>query len=68
MTGTVDQVLISPGDEVKTGQNLMVMIAMKMEHAITAPKDGIVEKVLYEVGQTAEKGSLLVKYIEAEEE
>jgi len=67
MTGTVDQVLVAPNQEVKAGQNLMIMIAMKMEHAITAPKDGTIEKVLYEVGQTAEKGSLLVKYVEAEE-
>ena len=64
MTGNVDQVLVQAGDEVKAGQNLIIMIAMKMEHSIKAPKDGKIDKVLYEVGQTVEKGAPLVKFEE----
>jgi len=67
MTGTIDQVLIKDGVEVKQGDNVIIMIAMKMEHAIKAPKDGVIERVLYQVGQTAEKGSVLIKYQEEEE-
>jgi len=64
MTGTVDQVLVKEGDHVKAGQNLIIMIAMKMEHTIKAPNDGVISGVLYEVGQTAEKGAPLVKFAE----
>jgi len=68
MTGNVDQVLVKVGDEVKAGQNLIIMIAMKMEHSIKAPKDGKIEKVLYDVGQTVLKGAPLVKFEENEED
>ena len=67
MTGNVDQVLVKVGDEVKAGQNLIIMIAMKMEHSIKAPKDGKIDKVLYDVGQTVLKGAPLVKFEESEE-
>ena len=42
------------------GQALAVMEAMKMEHTISAPHDGVVEELLYGVGdQVAEGGELL---------
>lgn len=62
MTGTVDQVLVKEGQEVKSGEPLIVMIAMKMEHTIKAPKDGVIEAVLYKEGETAEKESPLVRF------
>jgi 3-methylcrotonyl-CoA carboxylase alpha subunit len=51
---------VAAGDAVKAGQPLAVMEAMKMEHTIAAPRDGVVDQVLYAVGdQVAEGGELL---------
>ena len=61
MTGKVEKVLVSAGDAVTEGQPLVVMIAMKMEHTIRSPRDGIVESVLYGEGDQADKGALLVR-------
>jgi 3-methylcrotonyl-CoA carboxylase alpha subunit len=48
------------GDRVQRGQALAVMEAMKMEHTLHAPHDGMVEELLYAVGdQVAEGGELL---------
>ena len=51
MTGTVTQVVVTPGTEVKQGDLLMTMVAMKMEHAIKAPKDGVIKSVLANEGE-----------------
>ena len=61
MTGKVEKVMVSPGDSVIEGQPLVVMIAMKMEHTIRSPRNGVVESVFYNEGDQADKGSLLVK-------
>ncbi|XP_076806548.1 methylcrotonoyl-CoA carboxylase subunit alpha, mitochondrial-like [Clavelina lepadiformis] len=67
MTGKIEKVLVSPGDNVTRGQPLVVMIAMKMEHTIRAPRDGVVESVRYAEQESAEKGALLVKLKELDE-
>ena len=60
MPGKVVSFLIKAGDTVRRGQALAVMEAMKMEHTISAPHDGLVEELLYAVGdQVAEGGALL---------
>ncbi len=60
MPGKVVSFLAKAGDRVKQGQALAVMEAMKMEHTISAPHDGVVEELLYGVGdQVAEGGELL---------
>ncbi|HEX7384115.1 MAG TPA: acetyl/propionyl/methylcrotonyl-CoA carboxylase subunit alpha [Burkholderiaceae bacterium] len=60
MPGKVVAFLARAGDAVKKGQPLAVMEAMKMEHTITAPRDGTVAELLYAVGdQVAEGGELL---------
>ena len=45
MPGKVIAVDVSEGDSVKAGQRLMVLEAMKMEHALTAPFDGTVSEL-----------------------
>lgn len=62
MTGTIEKIMVSEGQEVKEGEALVIMIAMKMEHTIRAPQDGVIEKVLYEKGETAERYAKLVKF------
>jgi 3-methylcrotonyl-CoA carboxylase alpha subunit len=60
MPGKVVSFLAQAGDAVLRGQALAVMEAMKMEHTISAPRDGVVAELLYSVGdQVAEGGELL---------
>ena len=60
MPGKVVSFLAQAGDTVQRGQALAVMEAMKMEHTITSPRDGVVEELLYAVGdQVTEGGELL---------
>jgi acetyl/propionyl-CoA carboxylase alpha subunit len=50
MPGKVVAVIAANGQQVKKGEPLVIMEAMKMEHTIAAPSDGLVEEVLYQVG------------------
>ncbi len=66
MPGLVKAVLVSPGDRVERGQRLAVLEAMKMEHALTAGRDAVVEEVLAAEGAQVEAGATLV-VLKAEE-
>nr|XP_060623423.1 methylcrotonoyl-CoA carboxylase subunit alpha, mitochondrial isoform X1 [Anolis sagrei ordinatus] len=66
MTGTIEKVFVKAGDKVQVGDPLMVMIAMKMEHTIRAPKAGIIKKVLYQEGSQANRHTPLVELVEEE--
>ncbi|ETD70029.1 3-methylcrotonyl-CoA carboxylase subunit alpha [Pelistega indica] len=61
MPGKIISLAVNTGDVVKAGQALLVMEAMKMEHTITAPKDGKVEEVFYAVGDQVTEGAELIK-------
>jgi 3-methylcrotonyl-CoA carboxylase alpha subunit len=61
MPGKVSAVLVEPGATVQRGQTLMVIEAMKMEHAIAAPSDGVVESVGFAAGALVEEGVELLK-------
>jgi 3-methylcrotonyl-CoA carboxylase alpha subunit len=61
-------VLVESGAVVARGAPLIVLEAMKMEHSITAPADGRVERVNYAVGDLVEEGAELVAFdIEGED-
>ena len=62
MPGKVVAVLASSGQEVKKGEPLVIMEAMKMEHTISAPSDGLVEEVLYQVGDQVADGAPLLAF------
>ncbi|QYF95276.1 acetyl/propionyl/methylcrotonyl-CoA carboxylase subunit alpha [Massilia sp. PAMC28688] len=62
MPGKVVAVLASKGQEVKKGEPLVIMEAMKMEHTIAAPTDGLVEEVLYQVGDQVTDGAPLLAF------
>jgi pyruvate carboxylase len=59
--GCVLKVLVKEGDEVKEGQSLLVIEAMKMETNITAPVSGKVEYVGAKEAQQVKTGELLIK-------
>ena len=56
MPGKVTAVLISPGAAVKRGERLMLIEAMKMEHAVVAPADGTVAVIHFAAGALVEEG------------
>ena len=66
MPGKVLEILCEEGDVVEEGQTLIVMEAMKMEHRITAPRDGKVENFHVTIGDQVEKEQLLVSLEEEE--
>jgi len=62
MPGNVIRVLVKAGDEVSSGQPLLVLEAMKMEHTINAPADGIVEQVFFQTGDLVQNDAELIKF------
>jgi len=62
MPGNVIRVLVKAGDEVSSGQPLLVLEAMKMEHTIVAPANGIVEEVLFQPGDLVQNDAKLVEF------
>ncbi|XP_077344021.1 methylcrotonoyl-CoA carboxylase subunit alpha, mitochondrial [Lithobates pipiens] len=67
MTGTIEKVFVKAGDKVEAGDPLMVMIAMKMEHTIRAPKAGTIKKVHFKEGVQASRHAPLVEFEEESE-
>ena len=61
MPGKVVSFAVKVGDTVKAGQALAVMEAMKMEHTIHAPKEGVVAELLYAPGDQVADGAELLK-------
>ena len=61
MPGVVTRVMVAAGDEVKKGQPLVALEAMKMEHLIRAPRDGRVSVVAAKLGDMAQGGMALVE-------
>lgn len=60
MPGQVLAVHVAPGDEVRAGQALIVLEAMKMEHVIGAPHSGVVREVYVSAGQQVDGGTDLL--------
>lgn len=61
MPASVVAVLKNKGDTVTTGERLMVLEAMKMEHTVHAPYDGRITDLFYSVGAQVEEGAELLK-------
>lgn len=67
MPGVIEKVLVTPGTQVQKGDPLVVMIAMKMEYIIKAPKDAKVQTISYNEGETVAKGTTLVHFEEEDQ-
>ena len=59
MPGTVVRVGVEVGDKVVVGQGLVWLEAMKMEHTVSAPADGVVTELAVSAGQQVEVGAVL---------
>ena len=57
--GTVIAVARQPDERIDPGEALVVLEAMKMEHAVHAPHPGVVTEVLVQPGQQVDAGSVL---------
>jgi 3-methylcrotonyl-CoA carboxylase alpha subunit len=62
MPGTITAIITSPGAHVAKGERLVVMEAMKMEFALTAPADGVVSRLPFAVGTLVPEGAALVEF------
>jgi biotin carboxyl carrier protein len=62
MPGLILDIQVSAGQEVKEGDPLLVLEAMKMENVILSPRDGIIKKVAVQIGAAVEKKHLLVEF------
>ena len=65
MPGKIIAIAVAPGDKVVKGQKLLTLEAMKMEHSLTAPFDGVVAELNASEGGQVQVDTLLVK-VEAE--
>ncbi|WP_326541132.1 acetyl/propionyl/methylcrotonyl-CoA carboxylase subunit alpha [Pseudorhodoferax sp.] len=61
MPGKLVGFMAKAGERVKRGQPLAVMEAMKMEHTISAPRDGLVQELLYASGDQIAEGAELLR-------
>ncbi|MDR9457703.1 MAG: acetyl-CoA carboxylase biotin carboxyl carrier protein subunit [Salegentibacter sp.] len=61
MPGLILDVMVKEGDEVKEGDYLLVLEAMKMENTLSAPRDGVVKAISVEKGQGVDKNQLLIE-------
>ncbi len=68
MPGSVLRVAAAVGDTVTAGQPLIWLEAMKMEHTITAPADGVLIELSVSAGQQVEVGAVLARVDAGEDE
>ena len=62
MPGLVLNILVEDGQEIKKGDALIVLEAMKMENILKSPADGKVKKVAVKKGVAVEKGQILIEF------
>jgi len=60
MPGKVLRYVVSLGQEIKKGQGLVIVEAMKMENELQSPKDGVVKSISSSAGATVDGGTLLL--------
>jgi len=62
MPGLIIDLRIKAGDNVKAGEPLLILEAMKMENILKSPGDGLVKTVKVKKGDSVEKGQVLVEF------
>ncbi|GAB3520264.1 acyl-CoA carboxylase biotin carboxyl carrier protein subunit [Emticicia fontis] len=62
MPGLIYEMKVKVGDEVKKGDILLILVAMKMENAIKATGDGKVKSIKVKTGETVEKNHIIMEF------
>ncbi len=62
MPGLIYEMKVQVGDEVKKGDILLILVAMKMENAIKATGDGVVKSIKIKTGETVEKNHIIMEF------
>jgi biotin carboxyl carrier protein len=62
MPGLIFAINIKEGDEVKKGDPIMILEAMKMENILKSPGDGIVKSIIVKQGDSVEKNQVLINF------
>ena len=62
MPGMVLTILVTEGQDIKKGDPLIVLEAMKMENVLKSPTDGIVKKIAVNKGIAVEKNQILIQF------
>lgn len=65
MPGKIVKIFVKPGDEVKAGDPILIMEAMKMENEMRASADVKIKEVLVKEGENVESGEELVTFVKA---
>ena len=61
MAGTIVRVYVQEGEEVQAQQTLVILTAMKMEHAVTAPYTGKIKRIHPREGEVVKGGAVLLE-------
>ena len=59
MPGTILKYNVKLGDQVSKGDQILILEAMKMENALSAPKSGIITEIAFKEGDLVSKGDIL---------
>ncbi len=62
INGKIEKIFVKEGDEVKEGDVLIVVEAMKMESSVISHRDGTIELISVEEGESVEAGQLLITF------
>jgi biotin carboxyl carrier protein len=63
MPGLVLSINVTAGQEVKKGDSLLILEAMKMENMLKSTTDGVVKKIYVTIGDKVEKGQVLIEFV-----
>ena len=61
MPGTITNILVNNGQNVRKGDVLAILEAMKMENEIVAPRDGVINNISVDKGQNVNHGEKLLE-------
>ncbi|MCV0397898.1 MAG: hypothetical protein K5872_10345 [Rhizobiaceae bacterium] len=68
MPGAVVSLAKAEGDQVRRGETVLTIESMKLQTALTAPRDGVIERIVRQEGQTFDKDEAVVLLVPLEED
>jgi biotin carboxyl carrier protein len=63
MPGLIVAITVSEGQEIKSGQTIVILESMKMQNELKAPRDGVIQRISVTAGQTVEQNKLLITIV-----